>query len=185
MAFQTKGPQSNTAAGASLGPASGQSATPPGDALTSQLPVKVYSGNKKPLIAAPPFALILAQSAHKGYFSSPGSYSGVRAVPLNPLSWNGQPEGGAPSGGQSGGKPKKPKTKTQILRGQLSKGSKGEAVATVQGRTGRMSTGGYSKKSMAPLPRTSTIRKYRASARSRPYIPKTLGGGVLIGLPKQ
>lgn len=179
-AFQTKAPPNNNAAGASLAP--GQSATPPGDALTSQLPVKVYTGNKRPFVPHPGYAIILKNSSQKGFFTSNLSTFGLRAVPLNPLTWNAGPDGGASSGGMAGGKLKKAKaTRKDVIAGGK-KGFSKENIDMQQGRTGRQSTARAS--GSKPLPSATLNRRYkRASMYSKSAIPHKLGGGSLVRKP--
>lgn len=184
MAFQTKAPPTNNRLGASLGPAAGQSAEPPGDALSSQLPVKVYSGNKSLFFTPGQKPVILHNSSHIGYFSSAAMNVGVRAVPLNPLTWTGEAPTGGPSGGQTGGTPAPAKKKKSILKGKLLKGSMKEAIAAKQLTTGRASSTKTSTRASQPLPRSSTLRLYKNASMSRPYIPRSLGGGTLIRLPR-
>lgn len=187
-AFQTKTPPSNNSLGASMAP--GQSASPPGDALTSQLPVKVYTGNKKPFIPHPGYCILLTNSSQKGYFTSnlsAGSF-GVRAVPLNPLTWNAGPQRGGPNGGQTGGELKKAKkTRMGVIR-NAKEGMKGESVEEQQRRTGRQATARSFKKgsggSSHPLP-SATLKKRikKDSMYSKSVVPKKLGGGTLVRKP--
>lgn len=177
----------NNAAGAAPGIAAGQSAQPPGDALTSQLPVKVYTGNNqaiRKMMGPPPrAALILTNTTKPGFFSSPGSMVGVRAFPLNPNTWNAQPATGAPSGGQAGGFPAKAKKKRSSRPRKVA--SKMEAVVMQQGRTGRQSTARTNRRKIPAVPRSTTRRRLNASSRSRPFVPTSLGSGTLVRLPKK
>lgn len=189
MAFQQRGPSAGIPSG-NLG-APGQGPTPPGDSVTSQLPVKVYSGNHKPFMAPPRHALILTHTGHPGYFASPGSYVGVHALPLKPLSRNADQAtyGGTNlGGGGNTGKLKKAKKSAASVMKSAKKRKyvaykSTEAMAAVQARTGRGSTARSSKYRKSPaagrIPKVVSI----ARANRRPYIPVTLGGGSVVRLP--
>jgi len=155
------------------GSAAGTTATPPGDALTSQLPVKVFSGNKKPYLPVARESLILANSAHKGYFASAIAYNGAN---LRPLSENAKPPGGAPGGGVDRGMLRKSRGSQRKV-----KGSKLEAIAALQGRVGR---GSSARTSMVhKVPKRLPAMVTAARRNKRPYKPISLGGGRLLRLP--
>lgn len=180
-AFKPKGPPSNNALGASMAP--GQSASPPGDVLTSQLPVKVFTGNKKPFVPHLGYAILLKNSSQKGFFTSNISTFGVRSVPINPLTWNAGPDGGGPSGGVGGGSLKKAKaTRKSVIEGG-EKGFSKKNVYMQQTRTGRQATARVG--GSAPLPSSTLKSRYkRASMYSKSVIPHKLGGGSLVRTPR-
>jgi hypothetical protein len=168
----------------------GQSATPPGDTVTSQLPAKVYTGNYK-LIAPPQkAALILTDSSFPGYFSSPAVYVGARPPALNPASKNADPvkgyQGGAGNVGVLG-------KKTSIGTAKKAKASAKksyETLAAVQERKGRASTALTSKYTKT----TNKNKKALANAKSKPRfrVPRrleasrqTLGTGSVVRLPRK
>lgn len=177
MAFQSK--TQNLTPAANKGAT--RSAAPPPDAVTSQLPAKVFSG--KPVVPPAPFPPILIHSAHIGYFNSPGNYVGARSKDPSPWKGNAGPPGGAPGGGAASGTLRRKKGGGGKRKAPMNT----EAKFSQQLRTGRGSTQStqmyMSPKKKKKKLRAPSVPVRLARTNRRPYIPVYLGGGTLVRTP--
>lgn len=192
MAFQNK-QVNNSAIGAAPGIGSANNASPQGDALSSQLPVQVYQGNKTPYVRPPPTPLVMMNVKNGlGYFTGASQYGSIIHPPaLRPLTPAAGPAGGGPSGGQTQGVLTSARSRKSILtKTPTSFESKQKSVAAQQARVGRLSSAttnnksGKGRKAPMKLSQTDRVLLKKQRQQKRPYgFPKTLGGGSVIRLP--
>lgn len=212
MAFQSK--SSQRAQNANLNAGGAGAATPQSDALTSQLPVRCYGGQRfAPM--PPAMCPLLVNSQAVGYFTSPGAYVGAAQKTMNPLTINAMPPTGAPGAGASEGTLKSPmalgKKQAAVRAGKTGtpystkrKGTRGgsalkkEAIEAKQLATSRAATSvsylgrGAKRTVRSRAPKKKLMRRGKVPSRllldprtnRRPYQPASLGGGSVLRLPK-
>jgi len=185
MAFQSK--SSQQAQGLSL---QGDSGAPPPDAVTSQLPAKVFAGARigKP----PPYAPILVGAAQQGYFSSPIGLGSCYCTMdmLNPVQMQagGQTAFGGIGGAAKIKRPPKAKPKAGgpvILQGNSSTVKRAAASKQAAGSSAASAGGGGSafhpSKKISKIFKMKKKFKHRLPSKTlaarknrRPYIPVSL-----------